>query len=111
MVSRCLSNHVSNESRVGRLCGEGIEQSVRSGSREGQSVLLQFGLRGGGDRIGWEKRIFMGIWSEPVEGRGVSHDLKKGARAGDAKARSRTEGLPVSDRGKRVYTPGVLRRL
>ena len=62
----------------------------------------QFGLGRGGDEIGWERRIVMGMWSEPVEGRGVSHDLKKGARVGEAKARSMTEGLPRFDSGKRV---------
>ena len=36
-----------------------------------------------------------GMWYEPVDGRGVSVILKKGVRAVDAKARSRTEGLPI----------------
>ena len=49
----------------------------------------------------------IGMWSEPVDGRGVSQDLKKGMRDGAAKARSRTEGLPIPVGGKRVYTPGV----
>ena len=53
----------------------------------------------------------IGTWSEPVDGRGVSHALKKGTRAVDAKARSRTEGLPLPIGGNRVYTPGVLSML
>ena len=106
-VSRCLSNHVSSESRVGRSGEEGMAHSFRSDCREDQSVLDQFGLGGGGDAIWCDRRIIMGMWSERVEGSGVSHDLKKGPRAGDAKARSITEGLPTFDRGKRVYTPGV----
>jgi len=51
-----------------------------------------------------------GTWSEPVEGRGVSHEETKGERAVFAKAMSRTEGLVIVSNGKRVYTPGVLRR-
>ena len=79
-----------------------MAHSLRRGSRAGQSVFNQFGLGSGGSEIGWERRIVMGMWSEPVEGSGVSHALKKGARAGDAKARSITEGLPTFESGKRV---------
>ena len=61
--------------------------------------------------IGWERRIVIGMWSDPVEGRGESQDLKKGIRVGDVKARSITEGLAVPGSGKRVYTPGVLSKL
>ena len=53
----------------------------------------------------------MGTWSEPVEGSVVSHALKNGARDGDAKARSITDGLPTFDSGKWVYTPGVFSRV
>ena len=88
-----------------------MELSLRRGSGEGQSVLHQLGLGGGGDEIGWERRIVIGMWSEPVEGRGESHNLKKGTREGEAKARSRTEGLPDPDRGNRVNTAGVLSML
>ena len=106
-VPKCLLNHTSKARRVGKVGGGGTELSFKRGSREGQSVLNQLGLGGGGDRIGWERRIVIGMWSEPVDGRGVSHDLKKGVRDGEAKARSSTEGLPVPVGGKRVYTPGV----
>src|SRR5438309_1210903 len=51
----------------------------------------------------------MGMWSEPVDGRGVSQVMKNGARAGEAKARSITEGLASPPRGNLVYTPGILR--
>ena len=43
-----------------------------------------------------------GMWSEPVDQRGVSHILKKGARDVDAKAKSRTESLPIHIGGKCV---------
>ena len=99
----------------GEACWEdgrgGIELFSSRGSREGQSVLHQLGLDRGGAVIGWERRIVMGMWSDPVDGRGDSHDLKKGAREEDAKARGKTEGLSNPDKGKRVYTPGVLSKL
>ena len=98
-VSKCLSNHASKPGRVGRAGGGGIEHSFRRGSREGQSVLDQVGRGGGGEEMGWERRLMTGTWSEPVEGRGVSHVLKKGVRAVEANARSRTEGLPIPDGG------------
>ena len=60
-VSKCLSNHVSKARRVGRTGGGGTELSLRRGSREGQSVLAQLGLGGGGEAIGWERRIVTGI--------------------------------------------------
>jgi len=50
----------------------------------------------------------MGTWSDTVEGRGVAHSWKKGARDVEAKAKSRTEGLAGPLIGKRVKTPGVL---
>ena len=41
----------------------------------------------------------------------MSHVLKKGARDVEAKAKSRTAGLPVPVRGKQVYTRVVLSML
>ena len=106
-VLKCLSNHASRARQVGKVGGERTELSFKRGFREGQSVLDQLGLGGGGARIGWERRIVTGTWFEPVDGRGVSHDLKKRVRDGVAKARSRTEGLPIPVGGKWVYTPGI----
>ena len=42
----------------------------------------------------------MGTWSEPVEGRGVSHLLKAGDKWELAKAMSRTDGLDECVKGK-----------
>ena len=67
---------------------------------EVQSVLAQLGARLGGRNLGEQKEIRMGTWSEPVEGRGVSHLLKAGDKWELAKARSRTEGLDVCVKGK-----------
>jgi len=66
--------------------------------------------RGGSIIAGGFSVITHGTWSEPVEGRGVSHEETRGARAVFAKARSTTEGRETVSKGNRVYTPGVLRR-
>ena len=41
-------------------------------------------------------------WSEPVEGRGVSHEETKEERAVFAKARSKTDGREMVSKGNRV---------
>ena len=64
------------------------------------SVLAQLGDGLGGRNLREQKEIRMGTWSEPVEGRAVSHLLKAGNRWELAKARSRTEGLDVCVKGK-----------
>ena len=69
-ASRYLSNHSSRESWLGRLGTGGMAHTLRSGFREGQSVLDEFGLGSGGEKIGWEMRIIIGMLSEPVEGGG-----------------------------------------
>ena len=43
-----------------------------------------------------------GTWSEPVVGRGVSHDETREERAVFAKARSKPEGREVESNGNRV---------
>ena len=58
-----------------------------------QSGLAQLGDGSGWRNLGEQKEITMATWSEPVEGRGVSHLQKAGNRWELAKARSRTEGL------------------
>ena len=105
-ILKCLSNHASRARQVGTVGGGGTERSFKRGSREGQSVLNQLGLGGAGENIGWERRIVTGMWSEPVDGRGVSHLLKKRARDVDAKARSRTEGLLIPVGGSRCIPQG-----
>ena len=81
-------------------------KSLSRGTRAGQSVKDQLGEGGGGEVNGCERMIGTGTWSEPVEGRGVSHDWQKESNEGEAKARSRTDGRPEPPKGKRVYTPG-----
>jgi len=43
-----------------------------------------------------------GRWSQPVEGRGVSHDETREERPVFVKARSKTEGREVVSKGNRV---------
>ena len=79
-----------------------MAKSFRSGARVGQSVRDQLGEGGGGEVSGCESIIWTGTWSEPVEGRGVSHIWQKGSNEGEAKERSSTNGRPEPPRGKRV---------
>jgi len=56
--------------------------------------------------------IKMGAWSDPVEGRDdASQERNAAVMCGLAKARSMLLGLWVPEKGNRVYTPGVLRRV
>ena len=70
---RCRSNQAARDSVVGREGGGGTLKSLSSGTRAGQSVRDQLGEEGGGEVSGCESIIWTGTWSEPVEGRGVSH--------------------------------------
>ena len=63
--------------------------------------------RGGSITVGGFSVITHGTWSEPVEGRGVSHKETRGERVLFAKARSKTEEGETVSNGKRVYTSGV----
>jgi len=54
--------------------------------------------------------MVIGTWSDLVEGREVSHPLKKGRSRGFANAKSIKEGRAFPERGNLVYTPGDLRR-
>jgi len=75
-----------------------------------RSRRAQCGVGGGSIPAGGFSVITQGTWSEPVEGRGVSHEETRGERAVFAKARSKTEGSEMVSNGNLVYTPEVLRR-
>ena len=66
-------SEASRESLVGREGGGGTVKSLSSGTRAGQSVKNQLGDGAGGEVNACESIIWTGTWSEPVEGRGVSH--------------------------------------
>ena len=100
--SRPLSNQASKEALVGRLGGGGSARPLRKGEMVVQSDLVQSSSSTGAAWTGWANVREMGIWSEPVEGSGVSHMIKKGARADEANARSITDGLASPPRGNLV---------
>ena len=88
-----MSNHSSKTDTGHELGAEGGTREGSWGRMVSQSVLDQLGAGSGGWNLGEQKEIRIGTWSEPAEGRGVSHLLKAGARWELAKAKSRTEGL------------------
>ena len=97
-----MSNHLLRELGVG-LVGQGRVVKVSSAFPTAcRSRRAQCGVGGGNIIAGGASVITHGTWSDPVEGRGVSHDETKGERAVLANARSRTEGLEVASKGKRV---------
>ena len=87
-----------------RLAGGagGIVSDLRAESTVPQSVSAHLGVRGGAQKKGAPKRSRIGMWSEPVEGRGSDHSEKVGARSGQAKGRSITPSLPTNYMEKRV---------
>jgi len=95
-----MSNHLLREFGVG-LVGQG--NGVKASSAFAitcRSRKAQFRVRGGSIIAGSFSVITHGTWSEPVEGRGVSHMETRGERAVFAKARSKTEGLEMVSKGK-----------
>ena len=84
----------------------------RGDSRESQSVSSHLGRGAVGFCDDEANMMTIGTWSEPVNGREVaSQHLKAGNLCGFANARSMTLGLCSPDRGYRVKTPRVLRRV
>jgi len=63
--------------RVVAMGGTGeIQVALSEDSSVGQSLRAQFGVGGGARKSGASKRRRIGIWSEPVEGRGSVHSVK-----------------------------------
>ena len=97
-----MSNDLLRELGVG-LVGQGSVVKVSSAfSTACRSRRAQCGVGGGSITAGGLSVTTHGTWSEPVEGRGVSHDETMGERVIFAKARSKTEGREVVSKGKRV---------
>ena len=97
--------HSNQESRaldVRKRGGGGISISLSASMALGHSTLVQSGTGRGGSRAGVAREIRIGTWSEPVDSYGVLHPAMKGVREADEKARSRTDGLPIPDRGNLV---------
>jgi len=106
-----MSNHQLRELGVG-LAGQGSVVKVSSAfPTASRSRRAQSGVGGGSIIAGGFSVITHGTWSEPVEGRGVSHDETRGERAVFAKARSKTEGREMVSNGNRVYTPSSVQKM
>jgi len=104
------SNYVLSELGLG-LAGQGNVVKVSSAfPTTSRSKRAQYQVGGGSIIAGSFSVSTHGTWSEPVEGRGVSHEKTWGESAVFAKARSKTEGREMVSNGNRVYTPGVWRR-
>jgi len=97
-----MSNHLLRELGVGPA-GQGSVVKLASASPTAfQSRRAQCGVGGGSITAGSFSVITHGTWSEPVEGRGVSHEATRGERVVFAKARSRMEGREMVSNGNRV---------
>jgi len=97
-----MSNHLPRELIVG-LAGQGSVVKASSAFPTAfRSRRAQYGVGGGSIIAGGFSVITHGMWSEPVEGRGVSHQETRGERAVFAKARSKTEGREMVSKGNQV---------
>jgi len=97
-----MSNHLLMELGVG-LAGQGSLVKVSSAfPTASRPRRAQCGVGGGSMIAGGLSVITHGTWSEPVEGRGVSHEEMKEERVVFAKARSKTEGREMVSKGNRV---------
>ena len=97
-----MSNHLLRELGVGlggQTCLVKVSIAFPTASR---SRRAQCEVGGGSMIAGGFSVITHGTWSEPVEGRGVSHDEMKGETAVFVKARSKTEGREMESNGNRV---------
>ena len=97
-----MSNHLLRELGVG-LSGQGCVVKVSSAFPTASRLRrAQCRVGGGSIMAGGLSVITHGTWSEPVEGRGVSHEETREERAVFAKARSKTEGREMVSNGNRV---------
>jgi len=97
-----MSNHLLRELAVG-LAGQGSVVNVSSAFlTASRSRRAQCGVGGGSIIMGGFSVITHGTWSEPVEGRVVSHEETREERALFAKARSKTEGREMASNGNRA---------
>jgi len=94
-----MSNHLLRELGVG-FGGQGSVVKVSSAlPTASRSRRAQCGVGGVSMIAGGFSVITYGMWSEPVEGRGVSHEETREERALFAKARSKTEGREMVSKG------------
>jgi len=97
-----MSNHLLRELGVG-FGGQGsVVKDSSAFPTASRSRRVQCGVGGGSIIAGGFSVITYGTWSEPVEGRGVSHEEIREERAVFAKARSKTERREIVSKGNRV---------
>ena len=97
-----MSNHLVRELGVG-FGGQGsVVMDSSAFPTAPRSRRPQCGVGEGSIIAGGFSVITHGTWSEPVEGRGVSHEETRVERAVFAKARSNTEGREIMSKGNRV---------
>ena len=76
ILSRFVLNQMTIERVVGMEGAGKIQVALSEDSSVGQSVRAQLGVGGGARKSGASNRRRIGIWSEPVEGRGSVHSVK-----------------------------------
>jgi len=97
-----MSNHLLWELGVG-LAGQGnVVKAFSTSPTACRSRRAQCGVGEGSMIAGGFSVITHGLWSEPVEGRGVSHEETRGERGVLAKARTKTQGREMLSNGNRV---------
>ena len=108
-----MSNHLLRELGMGLARQGSVEKESSAFPTASRSRRAQCGVGGGSITEGGLRVITHGTWSEPVEGRGVSHketrrkrgvshEETRGERGVFAKARSKTEGREMASNGNRV---------
>jgi len=94
-----MSNHPLRELGLG-LAGQGsVVQASSAFPTASRSRRAQCAVGRGSIIAGSLSVITHGMWSEPVKGRGVSHEQTKGEREVFAKARSKTEDRETVSKG------------
>ena len=97
-----MLNHLLRELGVG-FAGQGsVVKESSAFPTASRSRRAQCGVGGGSVTAGGLRVSTHGTWSEPVEGRGVSHEETRGERELFVKARSKTEGREMASNGNRV---------
>jgi len=97
-----ISNNLLRELGVGLAGQANVVKAFSASPSASRSRRAQCGVGGCSIIAGGFSVITHRTWSEPVEGRRVSHEETRGERAVFAKARSKTEGREMVSKGNRV---------
>ena len=91
---RFILINTSRDLGVRRGGASGITMAFREDSSLAKSVRAQLRDAGGAQKRGASNQRRIGMWSEPVEGRGSDHLVKYGARKGQAKSKVEDARVP-----------------